>query len=147
MRFEEIHDRFRRSRLSAAEAADTQVGRALAQLGIRHIAAYSPEARGRGERLFGTLQNRLPRELANRYLAETYIPAHNRRFRVAAERDGSAFVPWTGSDLVEILRHHYVKATVQVRRYRDDSLALFHGPRRIGRYNRDGSLRDHQLAA
>src|SRR5665811_685404 len=41
----------------------TQVGRALKQLGIRHIAAYSPEARGRSERMFGTLQNRLPKEL------------------------------------------------------------------------------------
>src|SRR3546814_19514493 len=60
----------------------TQVGRALRQLGIRHIAAYSPEARGRSERLFGTLQDRLPKELAdagittiedaNRYNAETY---------------------------------------------------------------------------
>ena len=59
----------------------TQVGRALAQLGIRHIAAYSPEARGRSERAFRTLQDRLPKELAlagiatleaaNRWIAET----------------------------------------------------------------------------
>src|SRR3546814_832013 len=67
----------------------TQVGRALAQLGIEHIAAYSPEARGRSERAFRTLQDRLPKELrlagireieaANRWLAEVYIPAHKDR--------------------------------------------------------------------
>lgn len=80
----------------------TQVGRALAQLGIEHIAAYSPEARGRSERAFRTLQDRLPKELrlagitgieaANRWLAEVYIPAHNARFAVVPEQPGSAFV-------------------------------------------------------
>lgn len=80
----------------------TQVGRALAQLGIEHIAAYSPEARGRSERAFRTLQDRLPKELrlagiggveaANRWLAEVYIPEHNARFAVAPEQPGSAFV-------------------------------------------------------
>jgi transposase len=80
----------------------TQVGRALAQLGIEHIAAYSPEARGRSERAFGTLQDRLPKELqlagittlaaANRFLREVYLPEHNARFAVAAEQAGSAFV-------------------------------------------------------
>jgi transposase len=80
----------------------TQVGRALAQLGIEHIAAYSPQARGRSERVFRTLQDRLPKELAlagiatveaaNRWLAETYIPQHNAAFAVAAEQQGSAFV-------------------------------------------------------
>lgn len=80
----------------------TQVGRALAQLGIEHIAAYSPEARGRSERAFRTLQDRLPKELrlagisdieaANRWLAEVYIPAHNARFAVDPEQPGSAFV-------------------------------------------------------
>jgi len=74
----------------------TQVGRALAQLGIRHIPSYSPEARGRMERVFGTLQQRLPPELrrarartieaANAYLRETFVPAHNARFgKPAAE--------------------------------------------------------------
>jgi len=81
----------------------TQVGRALAQLGIEHIAAYSPEARGRSERMFGTLQDRLPKELklagitslaaANRFIAEVYLPAHNARFAVTPEASGSAFVP------------------------------------------------------
>ncbi len=80
----------------------TQVGRALRQLGIEHIAAYSPEARGRSERAFRTLQDRLPKELAlagistvaaaNRWLAEVYIPQHNAAFSVAAEQDGSGFV-------------------------------------------------------
>jgi hypothetical protein len=80
----------------------TQVGRALKQLGIEHIPAYSPEARGRSERAFRTLQDRLPKELAlagittveaaNRWLAETYIPQHNAAFAVAAEQDGSGFV-------------------------------------------------------
>jgi transposase len=80
----------------------TQVGRALKQLGIEHIPAYSPEARGRSERAFRTLQDRLPKELAlagittieaaNRWLAETYIPQHNAAFAVAPEQDGSAFV-------------------------------------------------------
>ena len=80
----------------------TQVGRALAQLGIKHTAAYSPEARGRSERMFRTLQDRLPKEFrlagittveaANRWLAETGIGEHNARFEVAAEEDGTAFV-------------------------------------------------------
>src|SRR5207237_2298497 len=85
-----------------SKTAVTQVGRALAQLGIRHIAAYSPEARGRSERAFRTLQDRLPKELAlagiatievaNRWLAETYWPAHNAAFAVASAEAGSAFV-------------------------------------------------------
>ena len=68
----------------------TQVGRALKQLGIRHIPSYTPQGRGRMERVFGTLQQRLPPELrlagvltkeaANEYLRKTYIPAHNARF-------------------------------------------------------------------
>jgi transposase len=80
----------------------TQVHRALNQLGIELIAAYSPQARGRSERMFGTLQDRLPKELrlagittmdaANRYLAEVYLPAHNARFAVAPEQPGAAFV-------------------------------------------------------
>jgi hypothetical protein len=79
----------------------TQVGRALAHLGVEHIAAYSPEARGRSERLFRTLQDRLVKELAlagiatveaaNHYIRTTYLPAHNARFAVKAEQEGSAF--------------------------------------------------------
>jgi transposase len=80
----------------------TQFGRALKQLGVEHIAAYSPQARGRSERAFETLQDRLPKELklagidtveaANRWLSESYIAEHNQRFAIAAEQEGSAFV-------------------------------------------------------
>ncbi len=99
----------------------TQVGRALQQLGIQPsqpkrllrrsrlelIPAYSPEARGRSERMFGTLQKRLPQELrlaeittmddANRFLRETFLPEHNRCFAIAPEAEGSAFVPFAGN--------------------------------------------------
>ena len=85
-----------------AKDQPTQVGRALAQLGIEHIPAYAPEARGRSERAFGTLQDRLPKEFqlagittvaaANRFLRETYLPEHNARFAVAPEHPETAFV-------------------------------------------------------
>src|SRR5271165_1790013 len=78
----------------------TQVGRALKQLGIEHIAAYSPQARGRSERVFGTLQDRMPKDMAlagvtsvegaNRWLAEIYIDQHNADFAVEAGQEGSA---------------------------------------------------------
>ena len=81
----------------------TQVGRALAQLGIEHIPAYSPQARGRCERAFRTLQDRLPKELAlagidsveaaNAFLRDRYLPIHNARFAVKPAEEGSAFVP------------------------------------------------------
>jgi len=90
----------------------TQVGRALAQLGIDHIPSYAPEARGRMERVFGTLQGRLPPALrlagitdaaeANRWLKEEYISEHNDRFGVAAAEEGSAFIPFVG-DLANVL--------------------------------------------
>lgn len=80
----------------------TQVGRALAELGIEHIAAYSPQARGRSERVFRTLQDRLVKELAlagitttgaaNRFIAEVYLPRHNARFAVAPQEPDAAFV-------------------------------------------------------
>ena len=80
----------------------TQFGRALKQLGIEHIAAYSPQARGRSERVFGTLQDRLAKEFAlagittveaaNRWLRDVYIAEHNERFSIDAEQEGSAFV-------------------------------------------------------
>ena len=155
----------------------TQVGRALHQLGIEHIAAYSPQARGRSERAFGTLQNRLVKELslagiteieaANRFIADTYLPDHNRRFATKPELEASAFASPPPPDQVhEVLclhtkrvvahdntvrherrvlqipaspvRHHYVKATVRVHEYPDGTLALFHGPRCLARYQADG---------
>ena len=81
----------------------TQVGRALRELGIQMIPAYSPQARGRSERSFGTWQGRLPQELrlhgittlaaANEFLREHYIGEFNRRFQVPAAQRGNAFLP------------------------------------------------------
>jgi transposase len=102
---------------TAGEAVDkerlTQVGRALARLGIEHIAAYSPQARGRSERMFGTLQGRLPKELslfgihdidaANRYIREVYLPLHNDQFAVPPQIDESAFVAVDPASLIDIL--------------------------------------------
>jgi transposase len=96
----------------------TQFGRAMRQLGIEMIAAYSPQARGRSERAFGTHQGRLPQELArqgidtleaaNRYLAEEYLPRFNAEFAVSALEEGSAFVAWAGGEtLKEILCEHH----------------------------------------
>src|SRR5712664_1252406 len=89
----------------AGEAVDhqrlTQVGRALRELGVRMIPAYSPQARGRSERSFGTWQGRLPQELrlagigtveaANRFLRERYIAAFNEKFMIKAMEPGTAF--------------------------------------------------------
>jgi hypothetical protein len=95
----------------------TEVGRALKQLGIGHIAAYSPEARGRGERAFQTHQGRLPQELAragikdmasaNRYLEQVYRAAHNREFCVPSTLLGTAFVPFISGNLPDILCEQY----------------------------------------
>jgi transposase len=101
----------------AGEAIDkerlTQVGRALDRLGIEHIAAYSPEARGRSERMFGTLQDRLAKELklagmadikaANRFISEVYLADHNARFARPPELAESAFVAVDPANLAEIL--------------------------------------------
>lgn len=163
----------------------TQVGRALRQLHIEHIAAYSPQARGRSERMFGTLQGRLPQELrvhgitslaeANEFLRRVYIPAHNARFRVPAQEQGSAFIPWIGPGLSDILcvqeervvgndntvryrgcqlqvpadrhRHHYVRARVRVHEYADGSMAVFHGPRKLAEYDAKGQEKIHKGAA
>jgi hypothetical protein len=164
----------------------TQVGRALAQLGIRHIAAYSPEARGRSERAFGTLQDRLPKELAlagittiaaaNRWLAETYWPAHNAAFAVAPAETSSAFVADRSGRVRDILCIQAERRGRQ-RQYRqvarshpadpaeptaaafcarhgararipDGRLATFHGPHRLADYDPEGKLCDStKLAA
>ena len=154
----------------------TQFARAMAQLGIDMIAAYSPQARGRSERAFGTLQERLPKELtdaaitdlaaANRFLQRRFVPAYNREFAVPAAETGSAFVPWVGGNLHDILcvqeervvrsdncvayqnkllqipadRHrcHYVKAKVRVHEYANGSLAVFYGPRCLAHYAANG---------
>jgi len=91
----------------------TQVGRALEHLGVEHIAAYSPQARGRSERAFHTLQDRLVKELAlagitgvaeaDVFIRDVYIPDYNTRFARQAEQEGSAFVAIPGVELGEIL--------------------------------------------
>jgi len=163
----------------------TQVGRALEQLGVEHIGAYSPQARGRSERTFATLQDRLVKELrlagitdleaANAFIGEVYLPAHNARFAVPPAGEGSAFTPIPGVDLDEILcveeerqvghdncvsdrtlklqipespmRPHFVKARVKVHLYPDGCHAVFHGPRCIGRYDENGTIKDAKNAA
>ena len=163
----------------------TQFGRAMKQLGIQMIAAYSPQARGRSERAFQTHQDRLVKELAlhgiatmdeaNRYLAQVYLPAFNVEFKKAALEDGSAFVPWIGGSMDDILcehfertvnadncvsfermtiqipanryRCHYVRVKVQVHRHLDGSLAIFHGPRKLADYDSRGKLKEESKAA
>ena len=98
----------------------TQVGRALAELGIQMIPAYSPQARGRSERNFGTWQGRLPQELrlhgivsleqANRFLREHYIAEFNRRFQVRAAERGTAFLPRRGQNLDLIFSLQFERA-------------------------------------
>ena len=154
----------------------TQVGRGLKQLGIEHIAAYSPEARGRSERAFDTHQGRLPHELAkagitdmnaaNGYLERVYMPNHNAEFAVPATEAGTAYVPYIGVGLPDILcsqfervvgndncvsyecfklqipkssaRAHYVKTNVYVHQYVDGTMALFHGPRKLADFDPQG---------
>ena len=163
----------------------TQFGRAMKHLGIQMIPAYSPEARGRSERAFETHQDRLVKELAfhgitdmnaaNRYLTKVYLPTFNAEFMQSPLEDGSAFVPWKGDNLDDILceqdertvsadncvsfegmklqipsnryRCHYVRVKVLVHRYPDDSLAIFHGPRRLADYDQQGKLKEVKKAA
>jgi hypothetical protein len=158
----------------------TQVGRALSQLGITHIPSYSPQGRGRMERVFGTLQKRLPQELrlariktvaaANRFLRDRFVPDYNARFAVPAAEPGTAFVPYVGRPLADVLcvqedrvagadncvswhrrslqippqrhRQHYVRATVRVHQYPDGSLAIFDGPRCLARFDHKGHGKD-----
>ncbi len=154
----------------------TQFGRGMAHLGISMIAAYSPEARGRSERAFETHQGRLPNELAlmgittmeaaNRYLRENYLPEFNRKFAHPAREEGTAFMPYIGPPLDDILCEHYertvqhdncvkfenlvlqifkneyrcnyIKTKVSVHRYLDGTLSVFHGPRKLADYDSDG---------
>lgn len=108
----------------AGEAVDrqrlTQVGRALRELSIQMIPAYSPQARGRSERNFGTWQGRLPQELrlhgittveqANRFLREHYLGEFNRRFAVPAAEPGNAFLPCRSRDLERIFSLQHERA-------------------------------------
>jgi transposase len=111
----------------AGEAVDrqalTQVGRAMRELGIQMIPAYSPQARGRSERSFRTWQGRLPQELrlagittleeANRFLQERYVAEFNARFSVAATESGTAFVPCARTDLDRVFSLHHERVVVR----------------------------------
>ena len=168
-----------------SKAQLTQFGRAMKSLGIQIIATYSPEARGRSERAFETHQDRLVKELAlqgitdmdaaNYYLAHVYLPAFNAEFMQQAPEEGSAFVPWKGDNLDDILceqnertisgdncvsfdgmklqvpadryRCHYVRVRVRVHRYPDGALAIFHGPRKLADYDQQGTIIDLKKAA
>ena len=162
----------------------TQFGRAMKQLGIEMIPAYSPEARGRSERAFGTHQARLPRELAlagitdmaaaNAYLRDSYLPAFNAEFAHPSREEGSAFVPCPSSVVLDDIlceqeartvgkdngvrfdgrvlqlpavkhRYHYIKAKVNVCRHTDGTVSVFHGPRRLARYDSQGQLLNDEL--
>lgn len=151
-------------------------------MGITLIAAYAPEARGRSERTFCTLQDRLPKKrvlagitdmaAANELLRTRRIPAYNQRVAIpAATEPGTAFVPWGGANLADVLwvrvdrvvangnngntvryqgrrlqipsdsyRFHYVKVTVRGYDYPAGTLAVFHGPRCLARYDAAGQL-------
>jgi len=97
----------------------TQVGRALQRLGIEHILGYSPQARGRSERVNRTLQDRLVNELrvagirtlaaANRYLRDRFVPAFNAELGRPPADPTAAFVPLGGADLDEILCHEELR--------------------------------------
>lgn len=112
----------------------TQFGRAMHQLGIEMIAAYSPEARGRSERAFKTHQERLPKELAlhgitsmaeaNEYLKNIYMPAFNAEFAVPAAVEGSAFVPWISGEIDEILCEQYERTVGKDNCVRFEGLVL-----------------------
>lgn len=155
----------------------TQIERALGQLGIDPIRAHSPQARGRMERFWGTWQGRLPQELrlagitsleaANTFLAEVWIPFHNRTWTVPAAGEGTAFVPYVGDQLDRICalqhervvghdncvaferrrlqippsvwRYSFAKCRVTVYEHLDGTLSLGYGPHTLGRYTADGT--------
>jgi transposase len=154
----------------------TQIGRALEQLGIELILAYSPQARGRCERLFGTWQGRLVQELrlrritgleaANRFLQDHWMGSHNRKFTVAAQQPGTAFIPYRGADLDRIFsqqhermvandntvrfenltfqiasqtfRYSLARCPVLVCRHLDHSFSVYYGQHLLGRYDPKG---------
>jgi hypothetical protein len=141
--------------------------------------------------LFGTLQDRLPKEFtlkgiqsieeANAYLKNVYIARHNERFSVAAKENNSAFIPYIKERLRDILciqeerivqndntiryeglilqipkndlRHHYVKTTVNVHVYEDETMGIFYGHLCLGEYDEFGKIKDnkeqlcHKIAA
>jgi transposase len=162
----------------------TQIGRALEQLGIQLIAAYSPQARGRCERLFGTWQGRLVAELrsrqittleaTNRFLASQWLGIHNRKFQVATQQPGTAFVPYRGTELdkafsiqhqrvvgndntvrfdnltlqieSQTFRYSLARCRVLVCRHLDETLSLYYGQHCVGRYDAKGQALSSRAA-
>jgi len=128
----------------------TQVGRALRDLGVQMIPAYSPEARGRSERNFGTWQGRLPQELrlhgirtveaANAFLREHYIAEFNRRFQVAAVQRGSAFTACPRRDL-DLIFSLLFERTVN----RDNTVSFQHLNLQIERVSWRGTLAGYNV--
>ncbi len=156
----------------------TQIARALKQLGIDLILAYSPQARGRCERIFGTWQGRLPQELrlrgittvegANEFLRNEWIALHDASFSVKAEQTGTAFIPYTGTELEKIFsqqhdrvvdndntvryenrclqvpqqtfRFSLARCPVLVCQHLDTTISLHYGPHQLGHYDRQGQL-------
>jgi transposase len=156
----------------------TQIARALKQLGIDLILAYSPQARGRCERIFGTWQGRLPQEFrlrgiteveaANEFLRKDWIPMHDANFSVEAEQTGTAFLPYTGTELDQIFfqqhqrvvdndntvryqnrclqipqqtfRFSLARCPVLVCEHLDSTISLHYGPHRLGHYDHQGQL-------
>jgi transposase len=112
----------------------TQVGRALARLGVEHIPAYSPQARGRSERLNRTFQDRLVNELrvagiasiapANGYLRDVFLPRHNETFSHAPRDPEPAWVTLGDVDLDQILCHEETRVVGQDNTVTADRLAL-----------------------
>jgi hypothetical protein len=156
----------------------TQIARALKQLGINLILAYSPQARGRCERIFGTWQGRLPQEFrlrgitevkaANEFLRNDWIAMHDALFSVKAEQSGTAFLPYTGTELDQIFsqqhdrvidndntvryenrclqipqqtfRFSLARCPVLVCEHLDSTISLHYGPHRLGDYDSQGQL-------
>lgn len=122
----------------------TQIARALKELGIELILAYSPQARGRCERIFGTWQGRLPQELrlrgittveaANEFLRKDWIAMHDASFSVEAEQAGTAFLPYTGTELEKIfsIQHDRVVGNDNTVRYDNRCLQI---PRQTFRFS------------
>lgn len=119
------------NREEPGEKSETQIGRALRELGVEWIGAHSPQAKGRVERCFGTLQDRLvkalrkanvrTREQANRFLEETFLPDWNQRFTVTARHEVDAHRSVEGLDLAAILCHK------ETRRVANDYTISWHG--------------------
>jgi hypothetical protein len=128
----------------------TQLGRALRELGVQMIPAYSPQARGRSERNFGTWQGRLPQELrlrginsvtaANDFLRDEYIAEFNRRFQVPAAQRGNAFVACHRRDLDLVFSLQFERSV-----NRDNTVSFQNLVLQRNRTSAPGRNSEHQL--